>query len=362
MRNAIVLSSPCTSNWFNIPNTAGGNNHQINIISNKIDRAFNGIAINGMWDMPTAVQHNSVNIEDDYTFNNGGNPAAGYGISVENKLSNVSINNNTLTGQYSGANSTNSVSLIHCNFIPNGGASVACNVVSESRYGFEFEDYCDQTTWIGNRMCDNWAGIALTGNGIIGQQGSATGNGCGNSWGLLCNNQWHTGIAQWQTYAENSDANLSPLYCVNVSTMWLPTWHLASGLGSIAYSATNINSLGVPFANPYGDCWQMDPFAGTYPLWRGINTTGLNNVMSEEKELVIEPNPTTGKISIIKSHDTDFLVIKLFDISGKIIQYDGKDVGNIFEMDLSTLNEGVYLIEINTNNQFTIHKKVIKIN
>jgi hypothetical protein len=333
----------------------------------NIKNHLNFGGINSIADMPAAVAHNSVNIEDDYTFNGGStNPAFGFGIAVQNKLSNVSVNNNTLTGQYSLANSTNSVSLVYCNLIANGGASVACNMASKSKYGYEFSDFCLGTTWKGNYMCDNWAGLALTNGGIIGPQGTAGGNACGNIWNTTCT-QWGIGISPWQTFADNSDASLSPLFCwgaASTTNPFYPSFNWFSGSPAVPYSTSSINTPSPPISNMGGDCWQFDPFANTYPLWRGTNTTGLNdlNAKNEIKELTVLPNPTNGKIFIIKTNELDILKIKLFDLSGKMLEFAGKDTGLQFEMDLTGLCEGVYLLEINLNNQNSYHKKIIKTN
>lgn len=363
MSDAIILTSPNTNCWFNLPNGFGGNNHEINILSNKIDRAFRGVNINGMWDMPAAVQHNSVNIEDDYTFNGGGStPTFGYGIAVQNKLSHVSVNNNTLTGQYVSLGQQNTVSLVYCNFLPNGGASVTCNMASNAHFGFEFSDYCDQTTWFGNFMCDDWAGMALTGNGQIGPQGAPNGTGCANKW-ATCSSMFGQGIAPNHTYVDGSNPLNSPLYCVTGSSIFNPTSNWFS-TGSTPYSALSINNP-IPASNNLGgDCWALDPFANSYPLWRAISTTGIDelNTKTENKEIVIVPNPTTGKISIIKGSELDILTIKMLDISGKTVEFPGRDNGSQFEMDLAELAEGIYLIEINVNNQNKYHKKIIKIN
>jgi hypothetical protein len=45
-----------------------------------------------------------------------------------------------------------------------------------------------------------------------------------------------------------------------------------------------------------------------------------------------------------------------------MLEFAGKDTGLQFEMDLTGLCEGVYLLEINLNNQNSFHKKIIKTN
>src|SRR5436190_8779797 len=59
--DAIVLSTPNTASW-----TVGGPTSYIN--SNRMDRVFRGVTIEGMDISPLTVTSNSMLIEDDYTF------------------------------------------------------------------------------------------------------------------------------------------------------------------------------------------------------------------------------------------------------------------------------------------------------
>jgi len=78
------------------------------------------------------------------------------------------------------------------------------------------------------------------------------------------------------------------------------------------------------------------------------------------ENLVIYPNPTSNQVVISVQNSTDTIeTIRLMDVLGKVVLQ--KEVfQNQATLDLSKLSKGVYMVEIKTENQFTVVKKLVK--
>lgn len=85
------------------------------------------------------------------------------------------------------------------------------------------------------------------------------------------------------------------------------------------------------------------------------NCAGLNEV--DNNSILIFPNPSNGifKINNIKDQ---IIVYSIYDASGKVLMKALLNEAN--ELDLTSLNNGVYTIELKTTNQVSHHKLVIK--
>jgi hypothetical protein len=89
---------------------------------------------------------------------------------------------------------------------------------------------------------------------------------------------------------------------------------------------------------------------------------GINEVTKNETEnVIIYPNPASEIINIeFKKSLTDKSEIQLFDISGKLFFKQEIINKDRIEIDISHLNSGVYIIEINSENGFSERHKLIK--
>jgi endonuclease I/chitodextrinase len=84
------------------------------------------------------------------------------------------------------------------------------------------------------------------------------------------------------------------------------------------------------------------------------NTAGLNT--SDFNTFKIYPNPTNGnKLYFNVSQDVK---VTIYNVLGKLIQTENVDA-NSNNIDISTLSKGIYILKINSENQF-ITKKLIK--
>jgi hypothetical protein len=349
MGDAIQINTPpLTPGWFRPMSSPVSF-----IVSNKIDRTFRGILINGFEDQPMSVIANSVNIEDDFTF---GSPAFGYGIAATENLDNLAIRNNTVTANVSVSSGNFSVSLVYCDKnYGTGSPAVQCNTVTGGARGFHFNDANMGTSWEGNAMCDNWIGLALTSNGIIGQQGSP-GAACGNLWNPSCG-PWGLFISPFETYCDNSNANLSTLY-VEPLPGWTPVNNGNSGGGSAAYGGPNLVST-----SPAGlsDCIAQNGWPPV-PSWRTSGEQLVLNISESRPAIVngIQPNPSDGKF-YVKISETERLHLRLIDITGKLV-YEKSDICDNCMVDISHLPAAVYIVEVRLSNGAMFHTKLILTN
>ncbi len=363
METAVELLTPNPAGWVN----AVGLGHSLgSIMYNKIDRAFRGINVDCMWDFPLNINENSLLIEDDYTFGAPGNPAFGYGISLSNSTDNKTISTNTLEAM-GNAMANNSVSLVYCDYnLGNKSPNVHCNMTKNAHYGFQFNFRNIGALWEGNRMCNEWAGLALTNNGVIGQQGN-TATGCENFWEDSPNN----GCSQWfqspgfpsrfQTYCDASFANLSPLY-VFPAPMAVPGINGFAN-GGTGYSQPNYIQMSAAHNMQLVDCAKQNTVMPNWRMGSGSSTTEINRsaISFSEDELRMFPNPTDGLLNIICSGEASNCQVIILDLQGRLIYTKEIQSGVETSVDLKDLPASVYLLEIKQGTKVA-RKKLIKTN
>lgn len=97
-----------------------------------------------------------------------------------------------------------------------------------------------------------------------------------------------------------------------------------------------------------------DPQAGSV-LWIDdasvVLSTGVEQMLGEEKSLSVYPNPTTGKIFV---NAVGIEKIEVLDVEGKLV-YSGKET----EIDLGCEPRGVYIIKVMSDKQ-TLTGKLVK--
>ena len=93
-----------------------------------------------------------------------------------------------------------------------------------------------------------------------------------------------------------------------------------------------------------------------------LNDITINpSIYSDNYNISIYPNPTTGKVEISEIANLGtFCKVEIFDHTGKSIYVSTYvNFGNKISLDLSAYPKGLYLIKL-SNNDVTYHKKVIK--
>lgn len=90
---------------------------------------------------------------------------------------------------------------------------------------------------------------------------------------------------------------------------------------------------------------------------------GIKENQKEIQSFELFPNPTNGHVTLLFDFEnTDNIQIKLFNLMGQLILTDEvkhKSGKTFYEMDLSTLSHGMYIINVTTGDN-TISQKVIK--
>jgi hypothetical protein len=357
---AMVLWSPNVSGWTN-----SGNNSSV--VSNRLDRVFRGMYINSLEDHPLSVVGNSIYVIDNFVH---GNPDPGVGIWLKNSTDQKTIASNTLHGQSSVW--PNKTSLVWCE--NNQGNTlqsyprVFCNYTYESNYGFEFDGDNSTALWEGNKMCKHYAGLALVNNGVIGMQGSST-SASDNYWEYAppCD-PWATPAAFWETFCDNSDPMLSPLW------VWAPTVPPVPA----GYWPTSNGFVGPPPASAYNfpasiftvnahNMSNIDCYLSQYPPvpgWRNSNITDVGfgqEQIDENIGITISPNPTSGIVNIkCRENSSLLLSAQVFELTGKKVLEVASSPDGIETLDISDLAPGIYLLSIEGNDGRIYRRKLIK--
>lgn len=202
INKAVHINSGNSFSWTVVPDPASPGGLGLVVDNNIIERAYNGIHLNGIYGgFKSSVATNTISLEDDNIFN-----LPQFGIAVENITGHNSINGNDIRG--ANTNSTFPASLVYANINSGvGSPKVICNTVDDSHKGFEFKSTNSSAIWAGNLMSDLAKGMVLSNGGVIGTQGSNV---------SAINNQWlgtAWGGTNYGTYiGASSSATGSPLW------------------------------------------------------------------------------------------------------------------------------------------------------
>lgn len=78
----------------------------------------------------------------------------------------------------------------------------------------------------------------------------------------------------------------------------------------------------------------------------------------DEQHTSITPNPTSGFLKIITSNEV-INSLSIYDVKGSILYSEGNILLSEKNIDVSFLNQGIYLVKIETNNETSIIKKMV---
>lgn len=347
MSEAIEVQVPNPAGWY-FPGTVVG--YDPLIVSNKIDRAFRGILVDGVSDHFLDINTNSIFIEDDLTYANN----FGYGVALMNTQGIMSVSGNTLDAIDWSPTTTNTTSAVYCynnyGLVGIWSPMIYCNNETHFDCGFHFDGSNDMTDWRNNTMCTNFAGLALTNSAVIGYQGWG-GQGNGNEWldmSFGCNSFWFTPQSFWQTYCENSDPTQSILLLMNTAP-WDAIFH---GGSPNPYSPTTVAAAG---SNNPG-C-TTSPYNAP-PAWRNGATVIIEDV--NDKTIELYPNPTNGEVWIRGQGKDTYLNVNVQDLTGKTVALYKELRGQEIFIDLGYLHASAYLLTISSSNGAIYHKKLLK--
>ena len=92
---------------------------------------------------------------------------------------------------------------------------------------------------------------------------------------------------------------------------------------------------------------------GCQELYNYCDENTVTNIIEYgENEIVVFPNPTTGKLTIKTSLDITYI---LYDFTGKVLVEDS----NKEEIDITTLPNGVYFLSIRYGDKI-FNKRIVK--
>jgi hypothetical protein len=93
-----------------------------------------------------------------------------------------------------------------------------------------------------------------------------------------------------------------------------------------------------------------------------VKTSCLNSVNDFQQEVSIRPNPTTNFLTISSNiGQLDNISITITDIAGKSVSYiQVIDSNDVIQLDISTLNEGVYILDLRNQEGQQFVSKIIK--
>ena len=191
-----------------------------------------------------------------------------------------------------------------------------------------------------------------------------------NSKGLMLHANSEQGIIKFYTgHDETAGAGIERLRIDSEGNIGIGTTEPKAKLeiadGDIYISDIN---KGIIMKSPDGQCWRgtidnSGSFTFTQVDCPEVSTTtkATENIVSSNKNISIYPNPTENLLTIdIKNLDSVNLTYYIYDISGKLM-YKGFVESRLNSIDISTLTNGVYLLNVNDSygNQLA-SEKIIK--
>lgn len=350
---SITLRGIGASNWNNVG--------KCQIHSNKLNRIFRGIRTEYTDEYPIEIGGNEILLLDD---NSVFSTPEQYGIQSEKSLDFLVIDQNLVTGPGNNNGWNPRIKLIKSinNVSNSGGQSpiITCNEVTDGYIGFEFDGSQLSTIWHGNTMFQTMSiGLSLINNGEIGVQGNP-GMSCGNRWddnGYLAPNDWNSNT-HTQVDAASSAFPNSFLWCENIPGYTLPTNNISLG-GGFPFSF-GPPSLGL--ATPFDYYCFNRP--GTYPSTPSQRMAGSTAIkenagISDHWSVVVFPNPSDGKITVLSSISDELLSIKITDLTGKLVYSDSvKNTANS-GIDLSALKASIYFVEVKNRDNKVARTKLV---
>ena len=78
----------------------------------------------------------------------------------------------------------------------------------------------------------------------------------------------------------------------------------------------------------------------------------MENAPLVSNDLRIYPNPAKDQCFIQLPENSDVAVVNIFDVSGKLVLSKNlNQLNSTYSLEIQSLSEGMYLIEINTNDK-----------
>ncbi len=127
---------------------------------------------------------------------------------------------------------------------------------------------------------------------------------------------------------------------------------------AITYDLTNL----IPEQSYQFKAYATTASGITYGLTETFTTLGLIEVERKEISIIIYPNPTSSVSNIKIENVYGNIIIRITDVSGRVLQKIEENVNNGYEtqIDLSNYSKGVYFINITTDKSQRTEKLILK--
>ena len=127
---------------------------------------------------------------------------------------------------------------------------------------------------------------------------------------------------------------------------------------AITYELTNL----IPEQSYQFKAYATTASGITYGLTETFTTLGLIEVERKEISIIIYPNPTNSKSNLKIENVSGNIMIRITDVSGRVLQKIEENVNNGYEtqIDLSNYSKGVYFINITTDKSQRTEKLILK--
>jgi Secretion system C-terminal sorting domain len=126
----------------------------------------------------------------------------------------------------------------------------------------------------------------------------------------------------------------------------------------------DVGYLQPPFSTGASDIWviRTDSMGCLNPNCGDIQlVTSTNEIEDEQGQIVLFPNPSNDFVTISSDSDNlQFEKIEIFDVTGKYL-YTKVLSGNNKKINISSLSNGFYVVQVHLNDNKVIAKKLIKI-
>lgn len=109
-------------------------------------------------------------------------------------------------------------------------------------------------------------------------------------------------------------------------------------------------------------CYEDSNFFWTNPqLGSDCFSVGIKENNKERYKVKVNPNPTSGKLNIeLAEIPKEYIIVKLYDITGRLIRVNEFFNQTNLSLELTDLQNGIYILNIKSKEEFSRSIKIIK--
>lgn len=162
----------------------------------------------------------------------------------------------------------------------------------------------------------------------------------------------------YRTYGQPTGTNPRTYDITNGTDSTEMVIYTSTGISSSIPAVFDVIGIGRQFDAGGGSPVRYTRFYQLAPRSQSdiFSTTGINNI--DNGVLAIYPNPATNTVFVEFEANTEIRSVKVFDFTGRLAMEHNVNTATSVKMDISSLNSGLYLIEVSTAKGTTTHKVV----